>query len=258
MIGEAGHRHGVFPFVAGGQGKVEGPGGDLGVLEEQLIEIAHAEQEEGIAGGPLRLLVLLHDWGRGIGHDTMLAGRGGNEKDSTHSLWQGEKEGEGHQPFLVLGRGSSPRRGGSQIARAEPLGRAVHAIPEAPEGRPRVVAGGRRLEKRACREFSPGDRATTAPSGLRRLAMTPSQRLTPLAIDCCPSGAWRNLRTPTSWNENGKRRLALNGQPFTSPHSPQVRHAGPDNQRNSIGTGCLTYGYGLLHEPFFVLRRREW
>jgi hypothetical protein len=53
--------------------------------------------------------------------------------------------------------------------------------------------------------------------GLRRSAVIPVQRLTPLAIDRCPSGAGKGLQTPTPGNENGKETPPPNGPPFASP-----------------------------------------
>ena len=46
--------------------EAEHAGGGLGVVEEQLVEVAHAEQQQRIAGGRLGLVVLLHH--RGGGH----------------------------------------------------------------------------------------------------------------------------------------------------------------------------------------------
>ena len=49
----AGHGHGVDPLGAGGQGDPQLLGRHLGVLSEQLVEVAHAEEQEGV-----RLLLL--------------------------------------------------------------------------------------------------------------------------------------------------------------------------------------------------------
>ena len=67
MVGEAGHGDGVVALVAAGQGQVEHAGGGLGVVVEHLVEVAHAEQQQGVGARPLRLLVLLHHGGGGHG-----------------------------------------------------------------------------------------------------------------------------------------------------------------------------------------------
>ena len=122
--------------------------------------------------------------------------------------------------FSFLFRGAVLRPGGVAVnsQARKPLGHAVHAVPRSPGG---AAAGGPQAAN-AWRSgpvgsFRRATGRTTAPPGLRRLALTPTQRLAPLAIDGCPSGAWRDSRTPTTWNKNGKRRLALNLQPFTAP-----------------------------------------
>ena len=55
VIGDAGQGDGVLAFAAGGQGQAQDAGGGLGVVVEHLIEVAHAEEQDGI--GHLRLLV---------------------------------------------------------------------------------------------------------------------------------------------------------------------------------------------------------
>ena len=48
VVGEAAHRGDVGrPLAAGGQRQVEGAARDLSVLVEHLVEIAHAEQQDG-------------------------------------------------------------------------------------------------------------------------------------------------------------------------------------------------------------------
>ncbi len=122
--------------------------------------------------------------------------------------------------FSLLFRGAVLRPGGAAVDRqgASPWDTRVMPSPEAPEGRPRLARGRPTLGEAGLAGVFAGRPGARSPlSGLRRLAMSPTQRLAPLAINCCPSGARRDSRTPTSWNENGKRRLAPNGQPFTAP-----------------------------------------
>ena len=57
MVREAGHRDGL---VAAGQRQAEHAGGELGVVVEQLVEVAHAEQQEHAGMAFLGLPVLLH------------------------------------------------------------------------------------------------------------------------------------------------------------------------------------------------------
>ena len=66
VVGEAGHRL----AVAVGQGEADQPGGDLRVLEEQLVEISQAKEEERSRRQPaLHFEVLLHHRSEGcFGH----------------------------------------------------------------------------------------------------------------------------------------------------------------------------------------------
>jgi hypothetical protein len=48
-------------FTPFGQGDAEGPGGDLRVLEEQFVEIAHAEEDDGVRLAGLGRQELRHD-----------------------------------------------------------------------------------------------------------------------------------------------------------------------------------------------------
>ena len=58
--GDAAHGNGLAPVLAAaGEGDVEGGGGGFGVLEEQLVEVPHSEEEQGVGvfgleGEPLR------------------------------------------------------------------------------------------------------------------------------------------------------------------------------------------------------------
>jgi hypothetical protein len=65
-----GQRH---PIAPGGEGDVEHPRAELGVLEEHLVEIAHPEKENRVPVTGLDLPVLLHQRGaarvgRATGH----------------------------------------------------------------------------------------------------------------------------------------------------------------------------------------------
>ena len=68
MVRKPGHRHRVVALVAAGEREAQHAGGRLRVVEEQLVEVAHAKQQQRIAGGPLGLVVLLHH-GREAGMD---------------------------------------------------------------------------------------------------------------------------------------------------------------------------------------------
>jgi hypothetical protein len=54
----------LAPF---GQGDAQQAGGDLGVLEEQLVEIAHAEEDDGVRLLRLGRQILAHDGGHALG-----------------------------------------------------------------------------------------------------------------------------------------------------------------------------------------------
>ena len=59
-MGEAGHGDRVLALVAAGERETQLAGGRLGVFKEQLVEVSHAEQQQGVAGGALGVLILLH------------------------------------------------------------------------------------------------------------------------------------------------------------------------------------------------------
>ena len=61
---DAGERHSI---AARGQGDVEDPRGELGVVEEHLVEVAHAEKENRVPVTGLDLPVLLHERGAAAG-----------------------------------------------------------------------------------------------------------------------------------------------------------------------------------------------
>ena len=63
VVGEAGHRHTVLALVARGEGQIEHAGGGLRVVVEHLIEVAHAEQQQGVGACPFGLFVLSHHGG---------------------------------------------------------------------------------------------------------------------------------------------------------------------------------------------------
>ena len=156
-------------------------------------------------------------------HDSFLAGHAHWTTQTPASLYDGRVKGRrpraiGRFSLLFRARFFAPE-GRRSIARgASPWDTRVMPSPEAPEGRPRLARGRPTLGEAGLAGVFAGRPGARSPlSGLRRLAMSPTQRLAPLAINCCPSGARRDSRTPTSWNENGKRRLAPNGQPFTAP-----------------------------------------
>ena len=73
----AGHGDGLAfgGFAPGGQGDVQQPGRFLGVLEKQLVEIAHAKEQQVVRVLGLEAQVLLNDWRVGggfCGHDLIL------------------------------------------------------------------------------------------------------------------------------------------------------------------------------------------
>ena len=60
MMRKAGHGDGVFGLVAAGQGEAQEAGGGAGVVEKELVEIAHAEEQERIGTGRFGVLILAH------------------------------------------------------------------------------------------------------------------------------------------------------------------------------------------------------
>ena len=69
VIGDAAHGNGLALFaIAGGEGDLEFAGGDDGVFVEEFVEIAEAEEEEGVRIAGLYGVVLLHQGGGGVGH----------------------------------------------------------------------------------------------------------------------------------------------------------------------------------------------
>ena len=66
VVGDAAHRDLVLLVlapVAGGEGQVQLPAGQLGILVEHLVEVAQAEKEDGILILLLDLLILAHHRG---------------------------------------------------------------------------------------------------------------------------------------------------------------------------------------------------
>ena len=62
---ETGHRDGVGPLIARGDGQAEQGAGTLGVLAEHLVEVAHPEEQQRVGVAGLELAILLHHRGRG-------------------------------------------------------------------------------------------------------------------------------------------------------------------------------------------------
>ncbi len=60
MVRKAGHGNGVFAFVAAGQRQAQQPGGSASVVEEQLVEISHPEQQQCVRASRLGFLILPH------------------------------------------------------------------------------------------------------------------------------------------------------------------------------------------------------
>jgi hypothetical protein len=86
----------TFAHFAAGEDDIEDAGGDLGVLLEGLVEVAEAEEEDGVGEAALDLQVLTADW-RVTPRTPCTIGRGGR--------------GSRDQRCLGVGRhyGSSPR-----------------------------------------------------------------------------------------------------------------------------------------------------
>jgi len=70
VVRHAAHGDGlaVLVLVAGGEGDLELPGGDDGILEEHLVEVAQAEQDDLAGQLPLDVVVLAHHRGQVVGH----------------------------------------------------------------------------------------------------------------------------------------------------------------------------------------------
>jgi len=66
VIRHAAHRDGAFT-VAGGEGDLQLAGGDDGVVVEELVKIAHAEEEQGIRVLLLGHGPLAHEGGERVG-----------------------------------------------------------------------------------------------------------------------------------------------------------------------------------------------
>ena len=65
MVGDAAHGDG-FGFVAGGEGELELAGGDDGVVVEELVEVAEAEEDERVGVRVFGGAVLPHDGGQAV------------------------------------------------------------------------------------------------------------------------------------------------------------------------------------------------
>ena len=66
VIGNAAHGNGAFA-VAGGEGDLELAGGGFGVVEEELVEVAEAKEEQGVGVLAFGGQVLTHERGLGVG-----------------------------------------------------------------------------------------------------------------------------------------------------------------------------------------------
>ena len=70
VVGDAAHGHplllglGVLAVVPGGEGQIQLPGGQLGVVGEHLVEVAQAEEQDGVRVVLLDLQVLFHHGGQ--------------------------------------------------------------------------------------------------------------------------------------------------------------------------------------------------
>ena len=67
VVGDPAHRDPVVALGAGGERDLEGLRGGEGVLEEHLVEVAEPEEEDRVGDPRLRLEVLPHHRGRGLG-----------------------------------------------------------------------------------------------------------------------------------------------------------------------------------------------
>jgi len=64
VVGDAAHGHGALA-VAGGEGDLQLAAGDDGVVVEELVKVAHAEEDEGVGVLAFGGHELLHDGGEG-------------------------------------------------------------------------------------------------------------------------------------------------------------------------------------------------
>ncbi len=82
-------------LAALGQRDAERPAGDGGILEEQLVEIAHAVEQEAIGVGRFDLQIL--------GHHRRGDGRRGGHLFTARSIWGRKSPASGVSPGLCLG-----------------------------------------------------------------------------------------------------------------------------------------------------------
>ncbi len=69
VIRDAAHGYGLTFFaIAGGEGDLEFARGDDGVFVEEFVEVAEAEEEEGVGIAGFYRVVLLHERCGGFGH----------------------------------------------------------------------------------------------------------------------------------------------------------------------------------------------
>ena len=84
VMGNARHGDGALPLLARGEGDLEQARALVGVLEEELVEVAEAEEEEVVGVALLELPVLQHHWRqRGRQRGDGNAGDGGQETAGT-------------------------------------------------------------------------------------------------------------------------------------------------------------------------------
>jgi len=74
VIGDAAHGNGLALFaIAGGEGDLELAGGDDGVFVEEFVEVAKAEEKEGVGVAGFDRVVLLHEGCGGFGHGEVIS-----------------------------------------------------------------------------------------------------------------------------------------------------------------------------------------
>ena len=169
MVGKAGHRRGVLPLVAAGQGKAQRAGRHLGVLEEHLIKIAHPEQEQGVGTRLLCFQILLHHGSGGSGHSEDRKGVYGSFQ---HNLGTAQPRSAAAKPALYR---SAPEAARSPDA----------AVPQRVAGAARrkrsewAVSERRRSRRKAAHECHEGTRIL---SWEKRRLQTPTQQHAPREV----------------------------------------------------------------------------
>ena len=140
MDGKAGHGDALVPLAgAGGEGDIQGVGGDLGVAEEGLVKIAHLEEHQGIGVLLLQVQVLPQHGGdfvrRGAGHGAYGNSSGGPKIPKGSTALPGNRGAPGllglggNLGFGDRGRGLSGGAGLFQF-----LGQDLQIVPELADG----------------------------------------------------------------------------------------------------------------------------